>query len=350
MPKTLLDTDILSEYLKGYAPRTSDDTQDEARSMLKNEISTAVAPVANSALSNVASSSGVPNTLLGPLPPEFYLPREHTLSACQVKRRSTREWRARAYKYMNDGDAIRFSPAPVVDCQKLAETFTFFLDKAALAGVKGAATIMGELVWIRLDEGTNAVTVAARPALVVYGATSSSADRMEIVPNVAPGDPLLQHIALVLGTRLQATTEKSHLYAELLADTLARHFLRRYRMSNRGVTRCGGGLPPYKMRRVLFYINEHLDQDLSLTRVAGIAQASVAHFSRLFKQATGSTLHHYVLACRIDRAKRLLMETDLPLTEVAQRVGFADQSHFTALFRTHAATTPRAYRNSTRSD
>jgi AraC family transcriptional regulator len=208
---------------------------------------------------------------------------------------------------------------------------------------------MGELVWIRRDEDTRSGSVLARPALVVYDVNGAlSADRAELVLHLAAGDPLLQHIAPVLQAELQAKTADAHLYAELLADALAVHFLRRNAAANRGVRQFTGGLSPYKLRRVLSYINEHLEQDLSLPRLAGIAQASVAHFARLFKQATGSTPHHYVLACRIDHAKGLLIETDLPLSEVAQRVGFADQSHLTVLFRTHAATTPKAYRDSTK--
>ncbi|HEY5868532.1 MAG TPA: helix-turn-helix domain-containing protein [Candidatus Tectomicrobia bacterium] len=52
--------------------------------------------------------------------------------------------------------------------------------------------------------------------------------------------------------------------------------------------------------------------------------------------------------CRIAHAKRLLAETDMPLIEIGPQVGCMDQSHFTALFRTHVAMTPKAYRNAAR--
>jgi AraC family transcriptional regulator len=232
-----------------------------------------------------------------------------------------------------------------VDCQKLAEIFTFFLEPVSINQAGSVPTAMGELVWIRRDEDVQYGSVAARPVLIVYGTDGIlSSDRAEIVPHIAAGDPLLQHIALVLEARFQAKTVESDVYAELLSDALAVHFLKRYRAANQGVRQIASGLPLYKLKRVLSDIDENLAQDLSLTRLAGVAQTSVAHFARLFKQATGSTPHHYVLACRIERAKRLLVESDVPLSEVAQRVGLADQSHLTALFRTHAATTPKAYR------
>jgi AraC family transcriptional regulator len=69
------------------------------------------------------------------------------------------------------------------------------------------------------------------------------------------------------------------------------------------------------------------------------------HFARLFKQATGRTPHQYVVIRRIERAKRLLRETEWPIIDLSRQVGFQDQSYFTAVFRKHAATTPKAYRD-----
>ena len=75
---------------------------------------------------------------------------------------------------------------------------------------------------------------------------------------------------------------------------------------------------------------------------------SLTHFAHLFKHATGLAPHQYVSRCRIDRAKQLLADTDLPLIEIGPQVGYADQSHFTALLRRHVAMTPKTYRNTTR--
>jgi AraC family transcriptional regulator len=54
-----------------------------------------------------------------------------------------------------------------------------------------------------------------------------------------------------------------------------------------------------------------------------------------------------VLRCRMERAKHLLTETTLPLHAIGAQVGYADQSHFTALFRQSVATTPKTYRDAT---
>jgi AraC family transcriptional regulator len=86
---------------------------------------------------------------------------------------------------------------------------------------------------------------------------------------------------------------------------------------------------------------------LSLVEIAAVTQTSPPHFAHLFKQATGQTPHQYVLRCRMERAKHLLTGTTLPLHEIGARVGYADHSHFTALFRRYVAITPKAYRDAT---
>jgi hypothetical protein len=161
---------------------------------------------------------------------EIHLPRDLTLSPCDVRRRTERQREARAGDSCSDYQQTLISSAPTVDCQKLAKTFAFFIDDGALTGSESISRPLGELVWMRPEDCLNAGTVAARPALIVYTTSRISfTDRIEIVPNVASGDPILQHIELVLNAELEATTTESHLYAEALADALALHFVKRYR-------------------------------------------------------------------------------------------------------------------------
>ena len=106
-----------------------------------------------------------------------------------------------------------------------------------------------------------------------------------------------------------------------------------------------GGLTPSKVQRTTASIQAHLEHALSLVELAAVTQTSPAHFAHLFKQATGQTPHQYVIRCRIAHAKRLLAETDCALIEISAQVGYADHSHFTALFRRYVASTPKAYRD-----
>jgi len=168
-----------------------------------------------------------------------------------------------------------------------------------------------------------------------------------LVLHVPRHDPLLHHMALVLQAAVAAEDVAGGLYAEALANALAVHLLRRAALVRPRDQPWHGGLPPSKLQGATAYIRAHLECPLSLAELAAVAQMSPAHFARLFKGATGQTPHQYVTTCRMARAKHLLTETRLPLHEIGAQVGYADQSHFTALFRQSVATTPKLYRAAT---
>ena len=86
--------------------------------------------------------------------------------------------------------------------------------------------------------------------------------------------------------------------------------------------------------------------EISLPAVAEAVGMSYFHFSRAFKQSMGVSPNNYLVERRVERAKKLLAETDTPVVETALRVGFASQSHFTTTFRRLVGTTPKAYRES----
>ncbi|MBE94730.1 AraC family transcriptional regulator [Marinobacter sp.] len=81
------------------------------------------------------------------------------------------------------------------------------------------------------------------------------------------------------------------------------------------------------------FIQKHLPEPLPVSRLAGAVHRSVGHFHVLFRDATGVTPYRYVCAMRLSRARELLLETSLPLTEVASQVGFSSQSALTHAFR-----------------
>jgi transcriptional regulator GlxA family with amidase domain len=109
-----------------------------------------------------------------------------------------------------------------------------------------------------------------------------------------------------------------------------------------------GGLPPGALRRVREFIEAHLEENISIEALAAVAELSKFHFARAFKQSEGITSHEYMVQCRVRRTKELLASTDLPVSEIAVAVGFADQSHCARRFREHFGMTPSRYRWSTR--
>jgi len=108
----------------------------------------------------------------------------------------------------------------------------------------------------------------------------------------------------------------------------------------------GTGLPRYKLRRVTEYIDSRIGGPISLDDLAEVAGVSRFHFHRQFRKSLGVTPHEYVLRARIERAKGLLTGSDLTVGEVSGAVGFADQSHFSNIFRKLTAMTPRSFRDS----
>jgi transcriptional regulator of acetoin/glycerol metabolism len=109
-----------------------------------------------------------------------------------------------------------------------------------------------------------------------------------------------------------------------------------------------GGLSPGAMRRVREYVEVHLGESIDLSMLAGVAGLSVHHFARQFKQSAGVTPHAYLTQKRVDRARKMLVQTDLPLAEIAFTVGFFDQGHLARHFRHMFGTTPREFRWSER--
>jgi len=111
-----------------------------------------------------------------------------------------------------------------------------------------------------------------------------------------------------------------------------------------------GGLAPHKLQKVLAYVEEKLAEPVGVRELASQVHMSPFHFARRFKQAVGTPPHAYITHVRIERARSLLAGTNVPLIEVATRVGYRTQAHFTGVFHRYVGTTPRAYRLGTRKE
>ena len=100
-----------------------------------------------------------------------------------------------------------------------------------------------------------------------------------------------------------------------------------------------------QLKIIIEYIREHLDRSLSLDLLASLINISPHYFASLFKQSTGTSPHKYITNCRLEKAKVLLRQRDLPIAFICQEVGFKNQSHFTRVFRQHFHITPKAYQD-----
>jgi AraC-like DNA-binding protein len=95
------------------------------------------------------------------------------------------------------------------------------------------------------------------------------------------------------------------------------------------------------------HAQEHFAEDLTRERLADLAHLSPSRFHDVFRRAMGVAPMEYVMALRLQRARELLIGTDLPVYEIAGRCGFNSSHYFSRAFRRHAGVPPGAYRAST---
>jgi AraC family transcriptional regulator len=167
---------------------------------------------------------------------------------------------------------------------------------------------------------------------------------VELTPHFNLSDPHLVSLCRLLQADLEAGCPTGPLYGELLSAALAIQLTQRCSVNAAEVPSFRGGLCPARLRRVFEYIEANLDVNVRLDTLAHEVGVSAFHFSRLFRQSTGSSPHQYLLQRRLDRAKTLLRQPAISLAEISAATGFADQSHFTKVFRQFTGVTPSEYR------
>lgn len=166
---------------------------------------------------------------------------------------------------------------------------------------------------------------------------------IEVIPNFSKPDPLIHSIGFALKSELESSGLGSRLYVDSLTAALMTHLLRHYSAQKPIAQTGSNALPKQKLRQVIDYIHHHLDQDLALAKLAALVQMSPSYFSSLFKQSTGIAPHQYVIQCRVDRAKQLLLHSELSIAEVAYSLGFTHQSHLSRHFKLLVGVTPKAF-------
>ncbi len=103
-----------------------------------------------------------------------------------------------------------------------------------------------------------------------------------------------------------------------------------------------------RVRLAIDFIHRHYSEQLTLERIASEAYMSREYFSRVFKEQTRQTPFEYLTNYRISQAMELLEHSDMSITEIAGKCGFAQTGYFSVKFSEIAGCTPSAYRKGTR--
>ncbi|MEZ5346983.1 MAG: AraC family transcriptional regulator [Pyrinomonadaceae bacterium] len=206
-------------------------------------------------------------------------------------------------------------------------------------------TPSGQPMKARWNDRVENLAIMVKPVFVEQIALENQfSTGFEIESVHGKKDPLVQQIALALLDEISGAEKTDQLYADTLSQSLIIHLLKNYTTTGFSEREVKGGLSGYKLRRVKEYILENLDQNLTLAELAETAELSRFHFSRAFRKATGMTPQNFLMQQRVERAKILLADKELPIVEVGLQAGFKNQSHFTTLFRKYTKLTPKNWR------
>ncbi|SAK49175.1 transcriptional regulator [Caballeronia fortuita] len=155
-------------------------------------------------------------------------------------------------------------------------------------------------------------------------------------------DPFLREAGDTLSA-LHANSSPDPGCLAAFADVFALHLVHRY--GHTADTRdTGTSLTQSKLSVVEHFIGEHIAQNIQIEDLAALLHMSPSHFARAFKNTTGHPPHFYLTTERLRLARSLLSKGSLPLIDIAARVGFQTQQHFTAVFHRYVGCTPRAFR------
>ena len=150
-------------------------------------------------------------------------------------------------------------------------------------------------------------------------------------------DEGLEAVLCAMDAEVRAGFPSGRLYLDSLGTALAVRLLD----GHSAMPPSPDALSAAQVRRVADYIEAHLDAELSIEQLAGVAGVSRSYLQRAFKARHGVSLHRYVVQRRVERARDLLRSDALPASEVALLAGFAHQSHMARWMRRLLGVTPR---------
>jgi AraC family transcriptional regulator len=168
------------------------------------------------------------------------------------------------------------------------------------------------------------------------------------IPEPGTFDPVLAHLACALLPALQGADRASGLFVDHVHLALLAHLLRQYGELKLEREHSRESLAPHLRRRAIEILESRISEDITLAELAGECGLSMAHFARAFKNSVGETPHAWLTKRRIERAKYLLTDTTLKLSDIAWECGFSHRVSLARVFTRVVGVTPSEWRRDTR--
>jgi AraC family transcriptional regulator len=204
----------------------------------------------------------------------------------------------------------------------------------------------GTIDAVNWEGPTHRIAVAVHRSLLTNALDETSHETdIELTEHWNLIDRHISALLMEMTADLEEGSPAGTIYGESLANALAVYLVKRYAVQRVTPVIFKGGLPGYRLKRVLDYIADSLEENITLSQLAAIAGMSPHYFSELFKQSTGRAPHNYVLLQRIERAKQQLRDPERSIVEAGLDAGFQNSSHFARMFRKLVGTTPSKYRS-----
>jgi len=198
-----------------------------------------------------------------------------------------------------------------------------------------------------IDKRLHAVDVEISNAAMetlAEDAAASWCGELDYVPGHAVADPTILNLCRSVLPDLEDERVSGSLLFDHVSRALAAHVAGAYGGMRPDSMVRRGGLAAWQERRAKDMLVANLAGAVPLAEIARECRLSVSHFSRAFRQSMGVAPHGWLLNRRVELAKDLLRDRDAPLSDIALRCGFADQSHFTRVFTRRAGVSPGAWR------
>jgi AraC family transcriptional regulator len=205
---------------------------------------------------------------------------------------------------------------------------------------KGQTNVVVSDLWTEVGNNTFAISAMSEDGYEIYMVANASGGRFsfdDLRHRETFASPAIRSALRKLSSLCEVEDPASRPLARSAGCEIIAELCRLHGASRSSAK---GGLAPWAKRRCLELMRARLSEDISLNELAAEARLSVYHFARMFRKSVGVPPRVYLTRLRIERACELLEMTDLPVTQIAQEVGYSSNQVLARVFVKHRNMSP----------